>query len=124
MHECSAAVRDHLGAVGHQARATRLREYAMKEEYDFSEAERGKFYRPDAEFDVPVYLDSVQGSLQGSRVGSDQSTGDARHREIDRENGKWSLRELPSAYSAAFAGKMGHLRGENRLRWDASIGIS
>ena len=30
----------------------------MKEEYDFSKAERGKFYRPDAEFNLPVYLDS------------------------------------------------------------------
>ena len=30
----------------------------MKEEYDFSKAERGKFYRPAAELDVPVYLDS------------------------------------------------------------------
>ena len=30
----------------------------MKEEYDFSRAERGKFYRPDAELGVPVYLDS------------------------------------------------------------------
>ena len=30
----------------------------MKEEYDFSKAERGKFYRPDAELDLPVYLDS------------------------------------------------------------------
>lgn len=42
----------------HQTRATRLREYAMKEDHDFSKGERGKFYRPDAEFDVPVYLDS------------------------------------------------------------------
>lgn len=25
----------------------------MKEEYDFSEAERGKLYRPDAELNVP-----------------------------------------------------------------------
>ena len=30
----------------------------MKEEYDFSKAERGKFYRPDAVFEFPVYLDS------------------------------------------------------------------
>ena len=39
-------------------RATRLREYAMQDEYDFSRAERGKLHRPNAEFDVPVYLDS------------------------------------------------------------------
>lgn len=29
----------------------------MKEEYDFSKGERGKFYHPDAEFDIPVYLE-------------------------------------------------------------------
>lgn len=30
----------------------------MKIEHDFSGAERGKFYRPDAEFQIPVYLES------------------------------------------------------------------
>ncbi len=30
----------------------------MRDEYDFSAAERGKFYRADAEFVSPVYLDS------------------------------------------------------------------
>jgi len=29
----------------------------MKAEYDFSNAERGKFYRKDAVFNLPVYLD-------------------------------------------------------------------
>lgn len=29
----------------------------MKEEYDFSKAERGKFYRPNAVFTFPVYLE-------------------------------------------------------------------
>ena len=29
----------------------------MKAEYDFSKAERGKFYHPDAVFGFPVYLD-------------------------------------------------------------------
>ena len=29
----------------------------MKDEYDFSEGERGKFYRPGAKFKLPVYLD-------------------------------------------------------------------
>ncbi len=29
----------------------------MKEEYDFSKGERGKFYHPDAEFNLPVYLE-------------------------------------------------------------------
>ena len=29
----------------------------MKKEYDFTKGERGKFYRPDVEFDIPVYLE-------------------------------------------------------------------
>ncbi len=30
----------------------------MREEYDFAKAERGKFHRPDAKFNLPVYLDA------------------------------------------------------------------
>ena len=29
----------------------------MKEEYDFSNAKLGKFYRPDTQLNIPVYLD-------------------------------------------------------------------
>ena len=29
----------------------------MKEEYDFSKAERGKFYNKDAKFNLPIYLE-------------------------------------------------------------------
>ena len=29
----------------------------MKKEYDFSKGERGKFYKPNAEFYIPIYLD-------------------------------------------------------------------
>ena len=29
----------------------------MKAEYDFSRAERGKFYHPDAVFSFPIYLE-------------------------------------------------------------------
>lgn len=29
----------------------------MKEEYDFSKGERGKFYHPDAKLNLPIYLD-------------------------------------------------------------------
>lgn len=29
----------------------------MKDEYDFSDAEQGKFYRPLEELDIPIYLD-------------------------------------------------------------------
>ncbi len=44
----------------------------MKPEYDFSNAVRGKFYRPNAKFTMPVYLDdqileffTVQAELRG-----------------------------------------------------------
>ena len=30
----------------------------MKDEYDFSDAEQGKFYRPLEELDIPIYLDN------------------------------------------------------------------
>jgi len=30
----------------------------MKEEYDFTNAEQGRFYRPIEELEIPVYLDS------------------------------------------------------------------
>ena len=29
----------------------------MKKEYDFSKGERGKFYRPDAPLELPIYLE-------------------------------------------------------------------
>ncbi len=29
----------------------------MKKEYDFSKGERGKFFRPDPELRIPVYLE-------------------------------------------------------------------
>lgn len=30
----------------------------MKNEYDFSDGQRGKFYRPEARLNLPVYLES------------------------------------------------------------------
>ena len=35
-----------------------IKDNIMKNEYDFSQAERGKFYQPNAEVNLPVYLDS------------------------------------------------------------------
>jgi len=29
----------------------------MKKEYDFSKGERGRFFRPEARMNIPVYLD-------------------------------------------------------------------
>jgi len=37
----------------------------MKQEYDFSKGERGKFYRKNAKLNLPVYLDEeIQRYLQ------------------------------------------------------------
>ncbi len=37
----------------------------MREEYDFSQAERGRLYRADATLNLPVYLDAeVQSFVQ------------------------------------------------------------
>jgi hypothetical protein len=42
-----------------------MRRGDMREEYDFSKAQRGKFYRPDAKLNLPVYLDEeVQAFVQ------------------------------------------------------------
>lgn len=39
----------------------------MKKEYDFSKGERGKFFRADAELNIPVYLDpDVAKAFRGS----------------------------------------------------------
>jgi hypothetical protein len=34
------------------------RELAMKKDYDFFKGERGKFYRPNARLNLPIYLDA------------------------------------------------------------------
>jgi len=39
-------------------RDSRIRGAAMRPEYDFSKGVRGKFYKPDAELRLPVYLDA------------------------------------------------------------------
>lgn len=40
----------------------------MKQEYDFSKAERGKFFRPDAVLRLPIYLDSEVQSYLAERA--------------------------------------------------------
>jgi hypothetical protein len=49
----------------------------MKRQYDFSKAVRGKFFKPDARLNLPVYLEpDVQDFVQGValRKQSDVST--------------------------------------------------
>jgi hypothetical protein len=40
----------------------------MKDDYDFSKAERGKFHRPDAVLNAPVYLDAEVLALLATRA--------------------------------------------------------
>lgn len=42
----------------------------MKEEYDFTHAERGKFFRPDARLDIPIYLDDDVSTYLSARATS------------------------------------------------------
>lgn len=46
-----------LGAKGDQEGSEAARNRRMKKECDFSKGVRGKFYRPDAELRMPVYLE-------------------------------------------------------------------
>ena len=51
------ANKDNLSPKGKSRRNKKVqRDGDMKDHYDFSVAERGKFYRADAEFRFPVYL--------------------------------------------------------------------
>ena len=49
----------HLGPQGDKLQGKSIsKSESMKIEYDFLKAEHGKFYRPDAIFSFPVYLES------------------------------------------------------------------
>jgi hypothetical protein len=41
----------------------------MKKEYDFSKGERGKFYRPASQMNLPIYLFPEQLKKAGTRLG-------------------------------------------------------
>ncbi|MDO9027341.1 MAG: hypothetical protein Q7U68_00535 [Candidatus Roizmanbacteria bacterium] len=50
--------KNNLRSQGKQRRSKEVqRDDGMKDHYDFSAAERGKFYRADAEFHFPIYLE-------------------------------------------------------------------
>ncbi len=49
----------------------------MREEYDFSEGERGKFYRQDSRLNIPIYLDEEVSNFVekiASKKGIDRSS--------------------------------------------------
>lgn len=49
----------------------------MREEYDFSKGERGKFYHPDMKLNIPIYLDEEASAFVekiASKKGIDRSS--------------------------------------------------
>jgi hypothetical protein len=49
----------------------------MREEYDFSDSERGKFYRADMKLNIPIYLDEEVSAFVekiASKKGIDRSS--------------------------------------------------
>jgi hypothetical protein len=49
----------------------------MREEYDFSKGERGKFFRPDLKLNIPIYLEEEVSAFVeriASKKGVDRSS--------------------------------------------------
>ncbi len=49
----------------------------MRDEYDFSKGQRGKFYRPDMKLNIPIYLDEAVSTFVekiASKKGIDRSS--------------------------------------------------
>jgi hypothetical protein len=58
----------------------------MKKEYDFSKAERGRFYRPGARQKLPVYLEpEVQARLAKAAQKRHEEVGTLVNRLLKRE---------------------------------------
>lgn len=63
-----------------------LEQMTMKKEYDFSKAERGKFHRPNARFNLPVYLEpQVEARLASAARKSGEDVGRLVNRLLKRE---------------------------------------
>jgi hypothetical protein len=50
-----------------------MKDNEMKDEYDFSKGIKGKFYREDANFNLPIYLDNELQSFI-SEIAKEQKT--------------------------------------------------
>ncbi len=58
----------------------------MKPEYDFSRAERGKFYREGAEIRLPIYLDAkLQHQLEQIAEKRGKNLGEVVHQLLKKE---------------------------------------
>jgi len=58
----------------------------MKREYDFSQGERGKFYRKEAELRLPIYLDvKLQKQLERLAEKNGMNVNDLVNQLVQRE---------------------------------------
>ena len=58
----------------------------MKKEYDFSRAERGKFYRKNAEVRLPIYLGTrLQKQVEGLATRTGRDMGDLVNHIVETE---------------------------------------
>ena len=58
----------------------------MKKEYDFSKAERGKFYRKNAGVRLPIYLDTrLQKQVEGLATRTGRDMGELVNRIVETE---------------------------------------
>ena len=58
----------------------------MKKEYDFSKAERGKFYKKGAKLRLPIYLDAkVRNRVEDLANRTGRDVGDLVNRIVDKE---------------------------------------
>ena len=86
----------------------------MKTEYDFNKGERGKFFRPDAELRLPIYLDSdVQ--LLPRRTSSTEGHIAARNDEPPAEAADPVDRRSKKASSGKFVGDGERQQGAEKL---------
>ena len=58
----------------------------MKKEYDFSKAERGKFYRRNADVRLPIYLGTrLQRQVEGLATRTGRDMGDVVNQIVEAE---------------------------------------
>ena len=58
----------------------------MKKEYDFSKAERGKFYRRNADVRLPIYLGTrLQKQVEGLATRTGRDMGDLVNQIVEAE---------------------------------------
>lgn len=57
----------------------------MRKEYDFSKGERGKFFRPGAELNVPIYLEPQVAKVVQAQARKKRTTMDSVVNEVLRK---------------------------------------